>query len=288
MRRSTMWVGLALAMGACAPPSASGDDDTDAGAEEDLSDLSVLSRRLYREWDAEDAELRAAGMAALDLYLSGVDVGSDKLDDRAWALADLEAQDVATIARPDRPLDACFGLGMAYASKWPAVDHARLQIEADQTPTEPTATFYDRTVTNLDDPSCFVDRTCEVIDTTNDMERATALYTVQSTLLKNFRWVGYTDAGGTARDAFYSRSWYDQSWPGDKGKTMVWQSYSIDVWIDRGDGTAWRYQTLWNETDVGFAVTEALMLQTVQSGTEKTFEAGDDAIGALFHAEETP
>lgn len=276
MRRKVMWVVLAWGTGACAPPEAP-------------TELNDLSRYMYREWDAEDARVREAGMANLDAFLSTVDVGSDALDDRTWTLTDLQDEDVVNITRPDRPLANCFGIGMGYLSRWPASDHARLQIEADQLPTEPTAEFYDRTITNVDDPSCFVDQTCDRIDTRNDMRRKTILYSVDSTLLKNFRWVAYTDADGTARDAFYSRSWYDQSWPGDKDNTTVWQSYSIDVWIDRGDGTAWRYQTLWNETEIlGSSVSDDMATATVRPGTENVFEAGDAAIGALFHDEPAP
>lgn len=276
MRLSAVWVGLAVASGACAPPEAP-------------TELNDLSRYLYREWDAEDARTRSAGMANLDAFLSTVDVTSDALDDRTWTLTDLEEDDVATITRPDRPLEDCFGIGMAYGSRWPASDHARLQIEADQVPTEPTAERYERTITNVDDPACFVDQSCERIDTSNDMRRKTALYSVDSILFKNFRWVTYTDADGVEHASFYSRSWYDQPWPGDNEKTTVWQSYSIDVWIDRGDGTAWRYQTLWNETEIGgFPISDDLATATVRPGTNDTFEAGDAAIGTLFHDEPAP
>ncbi len=276
MRRKVLWVGLAWAMGACAPPEAP-------------TELNDLSRYMYREWDATDERTRVAGMANLDAFLTTVDVGSDVLDDRTWTLTDLQDEDVATITRPDRPLENCFGIGMAYQSRWPASDHARLQIEPDQVPTEPTAEFYDRTITNVDDPSCFVDQSCDHIDTSNDMRRKTLLYSVDSVLLKNFRWVNYTDAEGVERTSFYSRSWYDQPWPGDKDKTTVWQSYSIDVWMDRGDGTAWRYQTLWNETEIGgIVVTDGAATATVRPGTENVFEAGDDAIGTLYHDEPAP
>lgn len=276
MRRKVLWVGLAWAMGACAPPEAP-------------TELNDLSRYMYREWDAADERTRVAGMANLDAFLTTVDIGSDSLDDRTWTLTDLQDEDVAHIDRPDRPLENCFGIGMGYLSRWPASDHAQLQIELDQVPTEPTAEFYTRSVTNVDDASCFAEQTCDRIDTTNDMRRKTAVYSVDSTLFKNFVWVPYVDADGVERDAFYSRSWYDQSWDGDKGSTTIWQSYSIDVWMDRGDGTAWRYQTLWNETDLlGFTVSEDVALGSVQGGTENVFEAGDDAIGTLYHDEPAP
>ena len=276
MRRNVWWVGMAWAMGACAPPDAP-------------TELNDLSRYLYREWDATDERTRAAGMANLDAFLATVDVGSDVLDDRTWTLTDLQDDDVATIDRPDRPLENCFGIGMGYLSRWPASDHARLQIEADQVPTEPTAEFYDRTITNVDDPACFVDKSCERIDTSNDMRRKTLLYSVDSVLFKNFRWVTYTDADGVEHDSFYSRSWYDQPWPGDNDNTTVWQSYSIDVWIDRGDGTSWRYQTLWNETEIlGTVVSDGTATATVRPGTEHVFDSGDEAIGALFHDEPAP
>lgn len=275
MRWKVSWVVLAGSVSACAPPEAP-------------TELSELSRYMYREWDASDDRVRAAGVVNLEAFLSSVDLGVDKLDDRSWTLSELKPEDVAAIERPDRALEDCFGLGMGYLSRWPIQDHARLQMEPDQKPSEPTAEFYDRAFTNLDDASCFPDQDCDRVDTTNELRRKTFLYAFDSTLFKNFRWVPFTTDDGTERDAFYSRSWYAKSWESDNGSTTVWQSYSIDVWIDRGDGTSWRFQTLWNETEIAGTTAGESTLSFVQTGTEDVFDAGDDAIGALYHDEPTP
>lgn len=262
---------LVLTLAACkAPPEAP-------------TELSELSRYLYREWGNEDPEVMAAGLRNLVPVLEGVDLTGNVLD-RAWALADLSIDDVAELpTRPDRAPEDCVGVGVAYQSRWAVADHARVQVQADQRPFEPTASeHYDRFFPETDDPACFEDRSCTVLETFNEATRENILMKVTFELPKVLRWVEVEPDAWS----FVSRSWYEQPWEGEGGNVTLYQSYSLDVWMFRPDGTTWRYQTLWSESDLGIGVSEETVIATVRNGTDQFFRGCDEAIGVEFYGEE--
>ncbi len=272
MRRS-LWV-TCVALTACAPPP----------APEELSDLS---RYLYQAWDSEDPRVQANGLQNLNTFLQGSGLSPEQgLGERSWTVDLLKPDDVAAIDRPDRPLSDCIGVSVAFASRWPVGDHAKLQAEVDQLPAEPTAETYVRSFPEAQ-AACFPDQSCDVMVTVNDARRANIFIAADFILYKNFRWVPFEDDEGVERMGFYSRSWFAESWPGDGGRGTLWQSYSIDVWIEQPDGNAFRYQTLWSETELALAgVTEDIVKGTVTSGTDGAMNAGDNAIGVQYHGEE--
>lgn len=260
-------VWLASVLAACkAPPE----------APEDLGDLS---RYLYREWDAEDPEVVRVGLTNLVTFLSDHDL-TGNVNDRAWTLPDLTDEDVAGVDHPDRDLTALAGVSVAFESVWPIEDHANVQVQADQTPYEPTAPdHYDRVFVDPTDPSCFPVRGCERLDTVNDATRQNVLMHVTFELFKDFRSLDLDDGW-----AIISRSWFDQPWPGDDGKVTLFQSYSTDVWIGRGDHT-WRFQSLWSESDLGFAASDETVVATVKVATDGIYERVDEQIAASRAAE---
>lgn len=273
---------LAL-LAACSPPEAP-------------EELDALTKYLFAEWDSEDPRVREAGLANLQTFLAtqvgptdakGALTPETPLGERSWTVALLDADDVEGVPRPDRPLSSLIGVSLAFASRWPVDDHARWQAEEDQLPAEPSAERYVRNLPDPGDRACFPDEACEIMETVNDARRANIFIQADFILFKDFRWVPYTDDDGEERRAFYSRSWFEESWVGDSGGATLWQSYSVDVFLDRGDGTAWRYQTLWSETEIPGA-NEDILRGTVTSGTEGAMQAGDQAIGVRFHGEPEP
>lgn len=247
-------------------------------------DLALLSGFLYGAWDSEDPEERAVALKNLETQLSSVDDMANAAPiDRSWVIEPLTDEEVEGLTRPDRPLENTVNVALAHASPWSVEDHARFQTELDQRPAEPTATRYNRIINAPADPACFVAEDCEILDTFNDMRRENLLVQADMELLKTFRWVPFTDDEDNERIAFYSRSWFEQSWPGDKGNATLLQSYSIDVWIEQPDGSTWRYQTLWSETDLGFAVGDGAVESTIRGGTNDAMFAGDQAIADLYH-----
>lgn len=247
-------------------------------------DLVTLSRFLYAHWGDEDPRTMSAGLRNLRDFLADQDLTAG-LQERSWELDDLQPEDVADIDRPeDRDLADCLGSGVAHESPWPVTDHARAQTLEDQRPFEPTAPDnYVREFPELDDSACFTDRDCDELITVNDVTRQNILLTADFILFKDMRWVDLSEElDGSGPWAVSARSWLAESWPGRKERVWLYQSYSIDVWIE-ADGRTWRYQTLWSETDPGFEATDGQILGSVKVGTDGIFRAGDQGISDVFH-----
>ena len=255
------------------------------------TEFSDLVRFMLQNWDHEEPEVLEEALANLELFLADYDLLGETTE-RSWIPDFLDEDDIEGLTWPDdRRLEDAIPVAIARSSVWPVADHGRLQSEADQRITEPTAQQrYDRTVTNLDDPSCFWDRSCEVMITHNDARRENAAMAVDFVLLKDFRWAGI----GTPEDdeperwAVVARSWFDESWHGDTDNTHLWHSFALEVWMGVDDDTTWRMQSLWSETDVGIDKTEDginAIRGTTRWGINGVFEAGEDAIDELYYTD---
>lgn len=238
--------------------------------------LDELSQYLYAEWDTEDPEVLAAGLLNLRDFMKDVDLESNQVLDRSWELTAISQEAADEVDHPGRQAKNTLGVGVATQSIWDLEDHARLQTERDQTIAEPSAAAYTRTFPSENDPTCFVQGDCEVLESDNDITRENLLMSVNGQLFKSFRWVEMEDGEW----AFLSRSWIPDSWIGDAEKSKVWQSFSIDVWIPSKKG-AWRYQTTWSESEVANA-SDKIKIGTVKSSIDGIFKAGDEAIEELY------
>jgi hypothetical protein len=266
------WWWWGVAAGCTAPPEAK-------------EDLDNLSRFLYAEQERASDAVLADALLALGDMLAAVPDLRGAADTRSWTLDRLTEDDVGDLpSRPDRDPGLAPGVGVAYQSVWPIEDHARVQTEADQRPFEESAPdHYNRAFPEDEDPTCFLAETpsdpCRVLETFNDATRKNILMEVTFELRKDIRWVPL----GDDRRAMLSRSWYERSWPGKKDNVMVWQSYSIDTWIEQDSGETVRFQTLWSESDVGIDISDSAVVATVKSGINALFQNLDDAIGAVYH-----
>lgn len=244
-------------------------------------DLDALSRFLYREQAWPSPLVPADGMENLRALLAAVPDLEGTVMDRSWSLSDLTVEDVQGLPeRPDRDPALAAGVAVAYRSQRPIVDHARAQTEADQRPFEATAPdHYDRSFLNTEDPSCFIDGTCEVLETFNDATRENLLMTITFELRKDFRWLTLPDG----RRGFLARSWYERSWNGERENVTVWQSYSVDAWIEADDpAQTLRFQTLWSETDLGVPISDEAVVATVRGGIDDFFKQFDEAAAERY------
>ena len=262
-----------LLLAACGPPSP-----------EAPTEMSDLVRYLFREHGAEDPRVMEEGLGNLSALLDDVDLSADPVD-RSWVPSLLVADDVSGIERPEgRDLETLLSVSLAGSSQFGPADHALLQIQTDQLPTEPTATRYERDITEPSDPTCFASGECEFLRTVNDARRENLLMNVDFILFKDLRWsrVGTEEEFGPDRPlAIAARSWFAESFSGDTGNTTLWQSYSIDLWIGDGDGATRRFQTLWSESDI-IDVDEDIVRNVLRNSIDDIYAAGDEAIAALL------
>ncbi len=268
-----------LTLAACKRP------DSAEGNVEGLG-LDGLSRYIFANNKTTDEKALGEGLAYLetwlDTYVEGGLTTTTPLQQRSWTIEALTDEDVATIPkRPDRPISATKGSAVAYLSPHKLDCHAALQTIVDERPVEPTAKRYDRTFIDPQDPTCFIDGDCTTLSTSNSVRRENPIFWAEFTLWKDFRWVSY-EKDGVARRAFISRGWFAESSDGPDGPegSQLWQSYDVDVWIERG-GEVLRYEVVWTETElyiVGIRVDADAELQTLSGATDGVFTAGDKYI----------
>jgi hypothetical protein len=169
------------------------------------------------------------------------------------------------------------GGGVARSSPWPVDDFARLQVDPNQMPIEPTAANYVRTYVDPADPSCLVGGVCSTIRTSNEITRMNAALQITFTLLKDFRWFALPDG----RRALAARSWEPST--ATNGSNILYQTYGIDIFIAEPGDTTWRWQATFNETQTFVATTTDIAVAVITSAIDGALSKADTVIGMRYH-----
>lgn len=287
MMHGMKYLPLVFIVACVRPPSSEGSLDVVGSAPSTLEDLA---RYLFKNQDNPDAAVSEEGLVNLEKWLNTfADEGkgvskSTGFSGRSWTLQPLLDEDVAMIAvRPKRPLKKLLASAVAYVSNESLACHAKVQASPDHTGVEATAKTYVRSF--LSDPQCFLDQSCE-LQTENDILRASLLFEARLRLLKNYRWFAY-EFEGAPRRAFFGRGWQPETADSNDGPegNQLWQTYSVDVWIDRGGGEVLRFQTLWSENELflaGARIDDTSQLATVASTIDGIFTATDRYIDSAL------
>lgn len=255
-------------------------------------EFSDAARFLFRAFEAEEVDL-AFAMRSLEAQIhAGMDVTSPQVTDRALLPELLEASDVEGLTLEAHDLTRALPVAVAGVSPFDLDLHPQIQLLADHTPVEPfSPNFYARSFTLGED--CWGDRACPRLETFNELTKENALMTIDVEFFKDFRWVDLnlpdpSSLGpdepavnpGDPRWAYVARSWQDRAFPGRGENTSIEQSYTIEVWLPRDGGGTLRMLALWAETDLGFAVSDDVVIGTTRSGIDRNFQAADDWLAA--------
>lgn len=243
------------------------------------TDVSDLMRYLVREFDNADPAYLAAGAQNMGDYLATVDYEGDSVA-RSTIPDPLLEEDLVGMSRlaGTDPADT-INLSLAYRSSRPIGDHARMQAEADHTIAEPSASSYERTWDDEPDPTCFPDRTCTLLRTTNQIERSNMLFTVEFELFKHFRWTETEDG----RSMIVGRAWFDGEYVASVGTAVLRQSYTLDIWLDNALGGTDRVQVLYAESSVEGVTDENIIRNITRSSVDDAMWTTDSALTALFY-----
>lgn len=249
------------------------------------AELSDLSRYLLRGFDDADPRVLEAGIENLAVLLADVDLDGSRAD-RGFAPDDLQEEDLSDIPHPDAPVADCLPVALAGRSPHAVQWFGRYGLIVDQSPAEPTAASYERQFLEPDAPECFGELECSLMRTSNQIQRSTAIYTVNYVLLKDFRWVDlHADGEPTGRRALLTRAWMEDSAEGVNGQNTIVQSYTLDAFIEADDETTWRYHALYSQADLAVPVDDDVTAGTIRLSIDNHFAAHDAAIADTFSLE---
>lgn len=236
----------------------------------DLDDLSVY---MFREFES-DEEVLAAGLHNLDVFLTGLDcwgdfeMGKDR-GDREWTLQVLQGDDLGGVdPPPGADPEGQTRVGVAAISQHPVVDHGEMVALADQSPAQTSSSVvYDREF--LTDVDCFVDQTCDRVETYNTVQRQILMLDVTYEQYKDFRWIELPDGGGIA---MLARSWVEERFEGADEDQALEQSFTAEVWLPHPDGSM-LYIANWVEWTIPGITDEDMIASMTASGIDEMFEA---------------
>jgi hypothetical protein len=248
---------LALACGKAAPPAPPAFDEA--------------LRIGFRQFEDEDpTELAAAVLSMESAIAAELDMESDLVADRALTPSNLTADDLVGIEVPDRDPSAALAVAVARDSAYTREEHVPLSLMVDHTEIEPQCPeYYVRTF--LEGQDCWPD--CDRLRTSNDLIKQNFLMTVVYVLPKDYRPVPLPDG----RTATLARTWMTDSAVGEDGGTTIHQSQSVEIWLDRTDGSgSVRMMAVWSETTFeGIEVDDDTVLTTMRVGIDDIFELQD-------------
>lgn len=254
-----------LLLFACTPPE-------DASVE-----FSDAARYGLDHFDDADETALAAPLLALEEQIYGsLAMDSDVSADRALSIELLDGSEVDGIVHPGRNAeDARPPVALARESVFPLASHVTVAMRDDLSPMEPNSPdLYARTP--IEGADCFADHGCTFFRTTNDVLKSNFLMEVHYELLKDYRWVDL----GDGRLAVAARSWMPESATGEDGGTILWQSFTFEIFIPIETGTL-RMMALWSETEfTTMEVDEALVRDTQLVGIDDIFETHDEWLTA--------
>jgi hypothetical protein len=223
-------------------------------------------------FDDENTSTIAAAFGQLETEIDDdLDLEATDLSLRSLTPADLAESDVEGVTHPDRDPALALPVALAATSPWPVTEHDRIALLHDVTPTEPNSPDkYDRSF--LEGEECYPD--CEFLRSSNDLIKTNPLMTVPFILMKDWRAFELEDG----RAARASRGWMEQGASSDDGGVTIQQSYAIEMWLERDEGSL-HLLVLWAETVFENAdYDDALIQDTTRLGMDALFDRHDEWI----------
>jgi hypothetical protein len=255
--RNALFVGtIALAAGCKPPPEAP-------------TELNELSLYLFANFDAEDEEVVAVGLANLDAFLATQDLTAN-IDDRAASLATLDGANLGTIVPPADADPLLQANVAAWASSTNAFDaHKTAVSDPNQVCLAGDSTKYSAR-TFVSDLPCFESGECRTLSTVNESRTESVIASVWMDVNADFRMIALEDG----RDVLVSRGNLPEKAIADNPDESWDQRYTIDAWIPSADGaTTLRYYAMWSSATIGVGADTYAAL--VKSGIGEYFDNSD-------------
>ncbi|MBW2253414.1 MAG: hypothetical protein JRI25_02305 [Deltaproteobacteria bacterium] len=230
-------------------------------------ELGTQSRLLFRDFDLDQTAL-ATTVDEMDSLLGELDLEA-KPRDRAFNLPTLteEYRTDVTVA-PGIDVSEQFGVGIGAISSHGVDDNMDAQTQEDQVCINADAIICHRR-DFLTDVDCFLDQTCDVLRTFNVIRNKTLITKFWIEVYVDFRWVELPDG----RAAVASRTWMEDPFESDGGKSVWDQRFGVDLFIPDpdDDDRARRWYGMWLGGDVkgvGDNWTRKVLVDSLDEGFE--------------------
>jgi len=253
---------IALIVG-CAPPR------------EAPAELGAIGVFLFADFERTPSEVEVAAATLAGILEAEVDWEGERRD-RRFDSPILTLEDLHDVEHPDADPELQSPVAQTRASAFSVADHARLQLEADHAPWEPSSpNQYDRTFP--EDPTCWADGTCDELKTDNRILKENVLYTVLYDTRKHLRRFELPDG----RAAMVSRTWSEEQGQGEAGRATIDQNYASEAWLEGPDGGTRRIQFAWSSVTLAGVDLETIDIRgVIGNGIDDTMRAQDEWLEA--------
>jgi len=205
--------------------------------------LDALCAWMFAHFDDDDPRNMRAGAENLDVWLG------ENLDAtlEGYTVNNLSPSDVQNLPLDNPSVDSIVGAAVGHVSPYGVLSMADPLVVEDQTQVFPDS-FDAHQRTFLTDPTCFVDESCDVVRTENEVESSYALGLKVSTHGRaDYRWVDL----GHGNLALVHRTFLLEPADTSFAWLQINAQYFIGVMLPQDDGTTRRVSATWISAIVG-------------------------------------
>jgi hypothetical protein len=233
--------------------------------------LDAALKSGFGDFETEDVRVLQAAVEKLREEMAALDLTAEDQLARAFTPSFLQHDELGGLTPPPETLPeeqtpvALFG-----QSVHGFADNLALAGEPNHVCIESNSTkFFRRTF--VSDEGCFLDGSCDVLRTTNEVRKENPIAKAWYDLFKDYRSFELED--GTK--VMLSRSWIEEIFYGDGGGNNFAQTFTIEAWIENGDKTD-RLYAMWADINIGLP--DDIMANQIRDGLNEGFFNADQFI----------
>jgi hypothetical protein len=250
--------------------------------EEAPAEISEPMIALFSGFDGDVETLRLATLA-LETALVDIDLTATSLDDRAFTVPALTADDLGGLTFPaDADPEGQVPVAIAGQSANTVADSlALVGLDTQVCIESNTTVWYERAFDT--DVACFTGGTSDTLETTNVVHKK-SLVEFWYELFKSYRTFDLDDG----RSVMIARSWTDQTWTGVQGANTLTLTYTLEVWLENAEDASKtdRFYAIWSAGDVG--VSDGIFASLVKGGMDEGMQNADAYISGDTDCGVTP